>query len=367
MWLMARLANYNIGYVDWEPYMPLMFTRFLRSLDLPVSYRQKQSCKHHKIETTPMACWIIATVGGGSSTLKYLEKFMQTLESYYHPANVGRWGIKLRELFRKLPFFFIQRLHKERYKKATWETPVPDSHKITEAEIDQFVEIMKPIVVHAIYSRQGVSDVSQALQHLATIRPNVIIPLVLDKIYSTLDSLTEPHKLTASMQCLVAVARPMVQGPRNGYPDGPTHVIPLLMALLPGVDPNDIRKCFVTFQFVSTFILMIPLVNSAGASEHYSDLTEEEHAICEATAGFEDFVLQFFDRIFGLIENSSMEVTRLEQVDMDKRSKLEAMAESALSSICNVIATQTSPELFMVCVYFHFIFILLSCYFKKLG
>lgn len=90
LWLMARVAMYNIGYIDWEPYIPIMFTRFLRSLDLPVSYKQKQSLKHHKLETTPIAVWIVSTIGNNSSTLKYLEKFMQTIESYYHPANSGR-------------------------------------------------------------------------------------------------------------------------------------------------------------------------------------------------------------------------------------------------------------------------------------
>lgn len=237
-------------------------------------------------------------------------------------------------------------MHKERFKKPSWETPVKESHRITEEEIDKFVDILKPVVVQAIYSRQGTTDVSQALQHLATLRPNIIIPLVLDKVYATLDSLTEPHKLTASMQCLVAVARPMLQGPKNGYADGPTHVIPLLLALLPGIDPNDIRKCFVTFQFISTFVSMIPIVDTSSASDYWSDLSEEEHIICESTAGFEDFVLQFFDKVFTLIESSSLEMTRLEQVDMDKRSKLESMAESALSSTCMVIITQTSKDIF---------------------
>lgn len=273
------------------------------------------------------------------------------LSLYFYFCNnkymlFSRWAIKLRELFRKLPYYFVQRLHKERYKKPTWETPVKECHRITEEDIDKFVDIMKPVVIQTVYSRQGTADISQALQHLATLRPKIIIPLVLDKLYATLDSLTEPHKLTAAMQCLVAVARPMLQGPNNDYPEGPTHVIPLLLSLLPGIDPNDLRKCFVTFQFISTFVSMIPLVDTSNASDYWSDLTEEEHTLCEATAGFEDFVLQFFDRVFTLIESSSMEMTRLEQIDNDKRSKLEAMAESALSSICTVIITQTSLDIF---------------------
>nr|CAD7425108.1 unnamed protein product [Timema monikensis] len=346
MWLMARLANRNIGYIDWEPYIPLMFTRFLRSLSLPVVYKQTHATKHHKLNSGAMAKWIVAVLGGGSSAQKYLNKFMKTLESYFHPANFGHWLLKLKDFLRKLPYCFVLRVNFERYKK-TWETQVPDSHKLTEDDITSFVESVQPVAMQAMFSKLGATDVIHALQHLATLRPSLIIPKVIERMYANLETLTEPHKLTAAMQCVVAVARPMVQGKTNGYKEGPTHVIPLLLATLPGIDPNDIRKCFVTLQFISTFATMIPFVDSSTASEHWKDLTEEEEIICLATADFEDFVLQFMDRCFILIENSSLEATRLEQEE-DKRSKIENMAECALSSSCTALLVQTSPEIFKV-------------------
>lgn len=87
-----------------------------------------------------------------------------------------------------------------------------------------------------------------------------------------MEVLTEPHKLTAAMQCVAAVARPMVHG--GTYREGPTHVIPLLMSTLPGIDPNDIKKCFVTFQFISIFVTLVPIVDCSSASEYWKDLTE---------------------------------------------------------------------------------------------
>jgi len=38
--LFARLATDNIGYIDWDPYVPKIFTRILRSLNLPVGSSQ---------------------------------------------------------------------------------------------------------------------------------------------------------------------------------------------------------------------------------------------------------------------------------------------------------------------------------------
>lgn len=62
MWLMARLAHNNIGYIDWEPHIPLMFTRFIRCLHLPVTYKQTQNNKFHKLDIASIATWIVAVL-----------------------------------------------------------------------------------------------------------------------------------------------------------------------------------------------------------------------------------------------------------------------------------------------------------------
>lgn len=68
------------------------------------------------------------------------------------------------------------------------------------------------------------------------------------RLYSSLETTTEPHRLTASLECVVCVARALVRGDKH-YPEGQTHVIPLLIQTLPGIDPNDIKKCMVrTFK-----------------------------------------------------------------------------------------------------------------------
>lgn len=104
---------------------------------------------------------------------------------------------------------------RERYAKPTWETPIPDNYKLTDSDVDAFVKSMLPVAMTAMFNKFCINDASQALQYLATMRPSLVIPDMLERMQSTFDSLTEPHKLTASMICMVAVARPMVQGPRN--------------------------------------------------------------------------------------------------------------------------------------------------------
>ncbi|XP_026681989.1 proteasome activator complex subunit 4-like [Diaphorina citri] len=166
-------------------------------------------------------------------------------------------------------------------------------------------------------------------------------------MYYTLGSITEPHKLTCVMQCMVAVARPLVQS-ADVYPEGITHVIPLMIAVLPGIDPNDLHKCFVTIQYLSTFAILIPIVNSSDAAK-YHNLTEEESIVCNATAQFEDFIVQFLDRLFVLVESSILESTRLER-EQENRSTMESLAEGAIDSITKTLLDQTSTQIFKVSV-----------------
>lgn len=104
---------------------------------------------------------------------------------------------------------------RERYAKPTWETPIPDNCKLTDSDVDAFVKSILPVAMTAMFNKFCINDACQAFQYLATMRPSLVIPDMLERMQSTFDSLTEPHKLTASIICMVAVARPMVQGSRN--------------------------------------------------------------------------------------------------------------------------------------------------------
>lgn len=64
MWLLARLARLNIGHIDWEPHMSLMFTRFLRSLNLPVLYKKMHPGRIHKLDLSAVSQWIVSTMVG---------------------------------------------------------------------------------------------------------------------------------------------------------------------------------------------------------------------------------------------------------------------------------------------------------------
>ncbi|XP_077341678.1 proteasome activator complex subunit 4 [Lithobates pipiens] len=345
--LFARLANDNIGYIDWDPYVPKVFTRILRSLNLPVGSSQvlvpRQLANAYDIGHAVI--WITAMMGGPSKTVqKHLTGLFNSIASFYHPSNNGRWLTKLMKLLQRLPCSVVRRLHRERYKKPSWLTPVPECHKLSDQDVTDFVEsIIQPVLL-AMFSKTGSLEAAQALQNLALMRPELVIPPVLERTYPALETLTEPHQLTATLSCVIGVARSLVAGGR-WFPEGPTHMLPLLMRALPGVDPNDFSKCMITFQFIATFSTLVPLVDCSSVPQERDDLSEVERELCSASAEFEDFVLQFMDRCFALIESSALEQTR-EETETEKMTHLESLVELGLSSTFSTILTQCSKEIF---------------------
>uniref|UniRef100_A0A3Q4H8S2 Proteasome activator subunit 4a n=1 Tax=Neolamprologus brichardi TaxID=32507 RepID=A0A3Q4H8S2_NEOBR len=332
---------------SWE--VVSIFTRILRSLNLPVGTSQMIVPRYvtNAYDISHVVLWVSALLGGPSKQAQaQLSGLFNSITSFFHPSNHGRWLMKLMKLLQRLPASVVRRLHRERYKKPTWLTPIPDSHKLTEEDITDFVESMMQPVLLAMFSKTGSLDAAQALQNLALMRPELVIPPVLEKTYPALETLTEPHQLTATLSCMIGVARSLVSGGQR-FPEGPTHMLPLLMRALPGVDPNDFSKCMITFQFIATFVTLVPLVDCSSALHERTDLTEVERELCSASAEFEDFVLQFMDRCFALIDSSTLEQTR-EETETEKMTHLESLVELGLSSTFSTILTQCSLDIFKV-------------------
>ena len=63
-------------------------------------------------------------------------------------------------------------------------------------------------------------------------------------MYPAMETLIEPHRLIACMNCVVSVVRPMLSAGK-WYPEGKLHILPLLNLALPGIDSNDFKKCLV--------------------------------------------------------------------------------------------------------------------------
>ena len=113
---------------------------------------------------------------------------------------------------------------------------------------------MKPILLLNMYSKHiGIRvETLFALKSLAELAPDLIVPELLDRLYPALDALTEPHRLTASMSAMTICLRSLFQ-----IEHGKAHVLPLMMAVLPGIDSNDYRKSTCTFSFLTCLVKIL--------------------------------------------------------------------------------------------------------------
>eukprot|EP00092_Neocalanus_flemingeri_P031411 GFUD01034116.1.p1 GENE.GFUD01034116.1~~GFUD01034116.1.p1 ORF type:complete len:1998 (+),score=527.07 GFUD01034116.1:71-6064(+) len=347
--LLARLAEHNTGQVDWSLYMPVIFTRVQKMFSLPVHYNKTNvGNKGMSLDSSTAAYWIVNTLGGESLTQKYLSQLFQSLESYYHPANIGKYSIKLTEFMSKLSDIFIKRVHRERHKKHSWGFVPPSEHILSDSDITQFVNSVKPIVYHAMWSRWGFLDAGATLACLATLRPELILPTLVERLYAALETVTEPHKLTASLYSVLSVARCLVYKSKL-YPEGQTHVLPLLFSVLPGIDTNDMRKSMITFQYISTFATLVPFVDHSNYVDDHPELTEEERNVCFQTSQFEDFIVEFLNRCFAIVENSEVQQIRSEvSTDDASVSREDTMKDVGMASTFSAILMQSSEKLYDV-------------------
>jgi len=69
--------------------------------------------------------------------------------------------------------------HRERQLK-TWVPPVPLHSQLTDDDITEFVRTTSAVASLAVFNKSGSQDSAVALQSLAMLRPEIIIPPLLD-------------------------------------------------------------------------------------------------------------------------------------------------------------------------------------------
>jgi len=223
---------------------------------------------------------------------------------------------------------FITRINRERFRKPSWFFDIPEEYKITDVEICRYVNIVKDVALLAMFSKSGSLQAAMTLQNLALLRADLVIPQLLQRytnlnfiefitcfffcefyqnlmaccilfhFYSTfeaLETLVEPHQVTATLMCITSVSRSLASGGEH-LPSAPTNILPLLRLVLPGIDPNDFRKSMCAFNFISAITTLIPLVNCMPAINAGLEMTEVEKELCLASGQFEDLIMQFMDR-----------------------------------------------------------------------
>lgn len=343
--LLSRLSSDCMGFIDWEPYIPRIFNHFKVCLNLNNGLRRAPPRRNEGGDVGPCVQWLTYMINENNSCMDHISKLFKAIESFYHPSNSDkRWHGKLQQFLYKLPASYVKRLYRERYKKNIWSRRLIESCKLTENLTDQFVDAFLPIVLTSMFNQSGISSAALAFRDLAVLRPHKVIPPLLSRLYGSYETLVEPHRLQASINCMASVVPAMLR-PSANFTEGPSHVVPLLLNSLPGIDSNDMRKTIAVLRFVATLASQIRLRDYSYLVDERPDMTNEQQQLCLSTYQFEDFVIQFLDKCFTLIENTaSSTISNLDQ-ESHLRNGEEGIIEAAISSVTLSILAQSSLEI----------------------
>lgn len=188
--LLVRVAHEAIAVsdlIDFQPFLPVVFTKLLRHFGLPVGSQLICSgSSGAKLEGGWFASLIVWLLGGRNTApvFAHLEQLTDAVAGFCHPSNSGKWTLSISSFFHDLADAFLNRVQNERIRKPVWHFQVPPHRRLTDEDITRFVQILKPVEMRLLFGKSAGHSVHETIRWLATLRPELIIPDVLSW-YST--------------------------------------------------------------------------------------------------------------------------------------------------------------------------------------
>ncbi|CAN1354111.1 Proteasome activator subunit 4 [Linum perenne] len=291
--VIARVIK-NYDFIDWECFLPTLFTRFLNMFEVPVangsgSYpfpvdvpRNTRFLFSNKTVTPTKAIaksivrltvlsHIVYLLKPGSSTEKYFEKLVDLLEQYYHPSNGGRWTYSLERFLLYLVVAFQKRLQHEQLNKDNIQAHLC----LGRSERIAFVNILLKLIDRGQYSKnEHLSEtVAAATSILSYVEPSLVLPFLASRFHLALETMTATHQLKTAVMSVAFAGRSLfltslsasaneldVAGDNGTLMD--LLMISLSNALL-GMDANDPPKTLATMQLIGSIFSNISTLDDS--------------------------------------------------------------------------------------------------------
>ncbi|PHH59714.1 hypothetical protein CDD81_2632 [Ophiocordyceps australis] len=356
---MLRLTQIPVGQAN-SPYSPVDY------LSGAGVYLEKDKKKY------PVAYMMARLIVSGlspacmdhrDSTMSNLEGLIESIDTFFHPSNQGNWTAMLGQFVLHLTDAFVSRWNREQ----TGELDSPVDRRISAPLKKRFVAALSEVTFMGLFSKSNrVSGCYyNALQGLAYLEPDLVLPGALQRFYPSLQGLVEVHRTTSSLNGLQMIANTMCK--LKGYR---CHVTALLALALPGIDANDLNKTQYTLNFIQSVAYSIPFVPMTSDASHIHDTTlamqwvqaemdrmerdgqdvkidyqtelsdeDEGNILRSSTAGFGEFVLTLLGKVFTLLEN-------LPDANQVRGGTPEDSVINALPAALSPLFASLSPELF---------------------
>lgn len=282
----------------------------------------------------------------------------------WYSHSWGLWQIQLSNFVQHLTWEFLKRWKEE--EKPDCKTP--QSWRLTPEIRREFVLTLRTVCLLSMFSKDSLTIASSqaSLKRMSILEPELVLPAVLERSFSSLEALETTHRTTAIITALSTLSLPLVS--REIYRGGAKNLVPLLQLCIPGIDLNDPMKTISTSMFVLLALMTVKVDDltrpetqddsegKQGAPEVHIEApygedgpdgerrqlsAEEEDALVRAsTAGFEDWVVSFFRRVLALFENLP------EEGKGGRQAKTEEQVINTLLAACDSVCGSLSPHLF---------------------
>eukprot|EP01083_Nonionella_stella_P047447 126976_1 len=331
---LARAAKHTRGApnaVDWAPIVPEMLAKFVQSMNLSGSSSPGFAVSNRSFRSfdfLPMgrkaakgalsqcaAKFAVYTIGEGSPVKELLIQMFESMSTYFYPSNTGDHTRKLGAFLQNVCFHLAKRHGKES------RGEIDTSDRLVLDEIKDLVECLLKIIWQAVYHKSPamVSYAQSGLRYLAEMWPSLVLPPLLDQVYSALQDSTKSHRTLSCLRILSLVAPTLVH--RRAFPQGGAHLQQLLYATLPGLDAKDVVKCNSTLSFYTQIFHNVPFISAlegdAEARDESMECDGSEEEARRATMCFEEWSVQFVDAFCRVMEHQDFKTKAATEIELN--------------------------------------------------
>ncbi|PWN45808.1 hypothetical protein IE81DRAFT_319641 [Ceraceosorus guamensis] len=316
-------------------------------------------------EATPNSAASSRSYLAGSRALEHVAKIVQASETCFHPSRGGPAQTNLVQFVARLLAWVHLRFTEEQ--KSDCKTPM--ERRITPQIVRELVLLLRPGILMSIFSKSMIHVVGPsllALRSMAALEPELVLPAILERSFSSLEALETTQRTTAMLSALGALVLPLIT--RSHWRPGGKHLVPLFHLCLPALDINDFIKSYASSMFMQTAALLIKIDDlnspeataaeaalqrpgSSSVDNKVADLgsgdavglsdAEEDDALKISTADFEEWVAAYFRQILALLQALPDEGQKGKP-----GGKIEQTVIDAVVAACEKICLALSPSLF---------------------
>jgi hypothetical protein len=305
-----RLAKNQCGVMNFDAYLPTIFTRAMVLFRLPtnagtgagggnnITPGRLSGVLRPSRDLYYQFGVIIAYCLGPQhpKLLELLPQFMKVCHNYLHPSNNGSWGPCIAQMMLSLCENVAERLNLER----TGEATTPESCWLTEGYLSELVQCLREPLFLGLFSKSPMIAwaARAATKVLAALEPQTILPPIVERMMPYMEVGTpHPQTLCACMSVIADCMPTLLDSER--FPEGLALIPTLLMGTVEGLDQGDKLRTRTTLKLYCS-VLSCAYLQPLSAEAAYT----ADESIAAISACLEEWSAEFIKRALKLVNHS---------------------------------------------------------------